>query len=273
MSGIVHFFGPYLYRSHFWATTLEQESERALAHLADVITFEGPGTIAAILIETVVGTAGVLIPPPGYLEGVRALCDEHGIVLILDEVMSGFGRTGAWLARDHWGVRPDLITFAKGVNSGYVPLGGVIISADVAATFDHTPYPGGLTYSGHALATASAVAAISIMKDEGTVEHAADLGERTLGPQLRALAERHEVVGDVRGLGVFWALELVADRESREPLPLDRVRAVQQACVARGVWPLVMGNRIHVVPPCVITHEEAAQGVALLDQALAEVAR
>ncbi len=138
----VHFFGPYLYRSHFWASTPEQESQRALEHLADVIRFEGPGTIAAILMETVVGTAGVLIPPPGYLEGVRALCDEHGIMLILDEVMAGFGRTGEWFAFEHFDVRPDLITFAKGSNSGYVPVGGVIISDPIAATFDDRVFPG-----------------------------------------------------------------------------------------------------------------------------------
>ncbi len=183
--GHVHFFGPYLYRSHFWATTPEQEAERALAHLADVIRFEGPGTIAAILIETVVGTAGVLIPPPGYLQGVRALCDEHGIVLILDEVMAGFGRTGAWFAFEHFDVRPDLIVWAKGSNSGYVPVGGVIISDEIAATFDDRVFPGGLTYSGHPLAAASIVASINAMREEGIVENAARIGTEVLGPGLR----------------------------------------------------------------------------------------
>ncbi len=271
--GIVHFWGPHLYRSEFYATTQEEEGERALEHLRRTVAAEGPQHVAAIILEPVVGSNGILVPPPGYLEGVRALCDEHGILLILDEVMAGFGRTGAWFAFEHWGVRPDLITFAKGVNSGYVPLGGVVIADEVASTFDHTPYPGGLTYSGHALATASAVAAISIMKDEGTVEHAAQIGRQTLGPQLHALAERHEVVGDVRGLGVFWALELVADRATREPLAADTVKAVQQACVRRGIWPLVVANRVHVVPPCVITHDEAAEAVGLLDEALAEAGR
>ena len=271
--GVVHFWGPHLYRSEFYSTTADEESERALEHLRRTVAAEGPHHVAAVILEPVVGSNGILVPPPGYLEGVRALCDEHGILLILDEVMSGFGRTGAWFAADHWGVRADLITFAKGVNSGYVPLGGVIISEEVAATFDHTPYPGGLTYSGHALATASAVAAIRIMHEERTIEHAAEVGEQTLGPALRALAERHEVVGDVRGLGVFWALELVADRATREPLPAERMKAVQQACVARGVWPLVNANRVHVVPPCVISHEEAEEAVRLLDEALAEVGR
>lgn len=271
--GVVHFWGPHLYRSEFWATTAQEESERALQHLRHTVAAEGPQHVAAIILEPVVGSNGILVPPPGYLEGVRALCDEHGILLVLDEVMAGFGRTGSWFSFQHWGVRPDLITVAKGVNSGYVPLGGVVLSDEVAATFDHRPYPGGLTYSGHALATASAAAAISIMEKEGTVEHAAEVGERTLGPQLRALADRHEVVGDVRGLGVFWALELVADRDTREPLDGDRMKALQRACLERGVWPLLNANRVHVVPPCVISHEEAAQAVALLDEALTAVAR
>jgi taurine--2-oxoglutarate transaminase len=268
--GVVHFWGPYLYRSEFSATTPEEESERALTHLRHTVAAEGPQRVAAVVLETVVGSNGILVPPPGYLEGVRALCDEHGILLILDEVMAGFGRTGAWFAFDHWGVRPDLVCFAKGVNSGYVPLGGVLISEEVAATFDDVPYPGGLTYSGHALATASAVAALRIMREERVVEHAAQVGDGTLGPALHGLAGRHEAIGEVRGLGVFWALELVADRETREPLGAERMKAVHRACTARGLWPLVMGNRVHVVPPCVISHEEAAEGVAILDEALGE---
>jgi taurine--2-oxoglutarate transaminase len=269
--GIVHFWGPHLYRSEFSATTEQEECERALRHLRHTVEAEGPQHVAAIFLETVVGSNGVIPPPAGYLEGVRALCDEHGILLVLDEVMCGFGRTGAWFALDHWGVRPDLVVFAKGVNSGYVPLGGVLVSDEVAASFDERPYPGGLTYSGHALATASAVAAVRIMREERIVEHADDIGRTTLGPGLHGLLERHELVGDVRGLGVFWAVELVADRDTREPLGADRMKAVQQACTSRGMWPLVMGNRVHMVPPCVITHEEAKEGVAVLDEALAEV--
>ncbi|GAA3055716.1 hypothetical protein GCM10020000_42520 [Streptomyces olivoverticillatus] len=158
------------------------------------------------------------MPPAGYLAGVREICDRYGIVFVLDEVMAGFGRTGEWFAADHWRVTPDLLTFAKGVNSGYVPLGGVAISAEIAATFDRRPYPGGLTYSGHPLACASAVATINAMAEEGIVENAARIGESVLGPGLRELAERHPSVGEVRGLGVFWALELVKDRVTREPL-------------------------------------------------------
>ena len=151
----VHHFGPYLYRSEFWATTPEQESERALHHLERVIQAEGPGSVASILLETIPGTAGVLVPPPGYLAGVRAIADRYGILLILDEVMAGFGRTGQWFAFDSFDVVPDLITFAKGVNSGYVPAGGVILSEPIAKTFDDRVFPGGLTYSGHPLAMGS----------------------------------------------------------------------------------------------------------------------
>ena len=281
MPGVVHFWGPYLYRSAFHSTTEEEESERALQHLRETLMVEGPHTVAAIVLETVVGTNGILVPPPGYLEGVRAICDEHGILLIADEVMAGFARCGEWFAMDHWGVSPDLITFAKGVNSGYVPLGGVLISQRVAATFDERPYPGGLTYSGHPLACASAVASITIMRDEGIVEHARALGTDVIGPALAKLAESHPSIGEVRGLGVFWALELVRDRETREPLvpfnasgpaaaPMNELVA---ECKRHGLWPFVHFNRTHVVPPCTSTEAEIVEGIEILDQALAVVDR
>ncbi|WP_405979979.1 aspartate aminotransferase family protein [Streptomyces sp. NBC_00158] len=275
-AGVVHFWGPFLYRSPFHATTEAEECERALAHLADTIAFEGPQSIAAIILESVPGTAGIMTPPPGYLAGVRELCDRHGIVFILDEVMSGFGRTGKWFAAEHWGVTPDLITFAKGVNSGYVPLGGVAISAAIAETFATRPYPGGLTYSGHPLACAAAVATINTMEEEGVVENAARIGAEVIAPGLADLAERHPSVGEVRGLGVFWALELVRDKETREPLvPYNASGAANApmaefaaACKASGLWPFVNMNRTHVVPPCTVTEAEAKEGLALLDEAL-----
>jgi taurine---2-oxoglutarate transaminase len=273
---VVHFWGPYLYRSAFHATTPEQECERALLHLRDLITVEGPATFAAIIVEPVVGTNGILVPPEGYLAGIRAICDEFGIVLIADEVMSGFGRCGEWFAVDRWGVVPDLITFAKGVNSGYVPLGGVIISDDIAATFAHRPFPGGLTYSGHPLACASAVASINIFEEEGIIEHARSLGSDVIAPGLADLAGRHPSVGEVRGLGVFWALELVRNRETHAPLvpfnatgtdaaPMGEFVA---ACKAGGLWPFIHFNRTHVVPPCTTSPDEIAQGLAILDDAL-----
>ncbi|GAA1093039.1 MULTISPECIES: aspartate aminotransferase family protein [Kitasatospora] len=276
VSGIVHFWGPYAYRSVFHAENEAQECERALAHLEQVIAFEGPATVAAIILETVVGTAGVLIPPPGYLQGVREICDRHGIVFILDEVMAGFGRTGEWFAADNWGITPDLLTFAKGVNSGYVPLGGVAINPEIAATFDERVFPGGLTYSGHPLACASAVATIGAMAEEGIVENAKRIGESVIGPGLRELAERHPSIGEVRGLGVFWALDLVKNRETREPLvpynaagPANAPMAeLAAACKQRGLWPFVNMNRFHVVPPCTVSAEEAKAGLAILDEVL-----
>ncbi|MEU5051973.1 aspartate aminotransferase family protein [Streptomyces sp. NPDC021096] len=275
-AGVVHFWAPFLYRSPFHAESEEQECQRALAHLEDTIAFEGPGTIAAIVLETVPGTAGIMVPPPGYLPGVREICDRYGIVFVLDEVMAGFGRTGRWFAAEHFGVTPDLLTFAKGVNSGYVPLGGVAISAEIAATFDRRPYPGGLTYSGHPLACASAVATINAMAEEGVVENAARIGEDVIGPGLRTLAERHPSVGEVRGLGVFWAVELVRNRATREPLvPYNAagdanapMAAFAAACKKAGLWPFVNMNRTHVVPPCTVTEAEVKEGLAALDEAL-----
>jgi len=269
----VHFFGPYLYRSEFWATTPEEESERALQHLEHVIQFEGPNTVGAIVLESVVGTAGILVPPPGYLEGVRALCDKYGIVWIADETMSGFARTGQWFAFQNWSAQPDLIVFAKGSNSGYVPVGGVVISADIAATFDDRVFPGGLTYSGHPLAAASIVASIDAMKDEKIVENARTIGETVLGPGLRALQEKHPVMGDVRGLGVFWGIDLVTNRETREPLaPYGGTSPAMTELVVeskkRGLMPFTNFNRLHVVPPCIVTEAEAKEGLDILDEVL-----
>ncbi len=272
-AGVVRFFGPFLYRSQFHATTEAEECERALAHLHDVIRMEGPSTFAAIILEPIPGTAGIMVPPAGYLAGVRALCDEYGIIFIADEVMAGFGRTGEWFSIDHFGVTPDLLTFAKGVNSGYVPLGGVAISPAIADTFAHRPYPGGLTYSGHPLATAAAVATINAMAEEGIVENAARIGNEVLAPALREMAAKHRCVGEVRGAGVFWAVELVADQVTRSPLApygssSEAMNAVVSECKKAGLLPFANYNRIHVVPPCIVTDELAREGVAILDRAL-----
>jgi taurine--2-oxoglutarate transaminase len=276
ISGVVHFMGPFLYRSSFAATTAEEEGERALAHLAEVVQYEGSEQIAAIILETVVGSNGVLVPPDGYLPGVRELCDEHGILLILDEVMVGFGRTGAWFAADHWNVAPDLLCFAKGVNSGYVPLGGVAMTDVVAETFGERAYPGGLTYSGHPLGCAAAVGAIRAMEDDDVIEHAARIGREVLGPGLSELATRHPSVGEARGLGCFFALELVRDPSTREALipfnatgdaakPMVEVVA---ACKRGGLWPLPVANRLHLAPPCIVTDDEVQRALTILDDAL-----
>lgn len=271
-----HFLGPYAYRSAFGAQDDAEEGVRALAHLREVVQLEGPGNIAAMLLETIVGTNGVLIPPDGYLAGVRELCDEHGILLVADEVMVGFGRVGEWFAVDRWGVVPDLVTFAKGVNSGYVPLGGVVIGEHVARTFDDRPFPGGLTYSGHPLACAAAVESIRVFEDEGILERVRTLGADLIGPRLREIAARHRSVGEVRGLGFFWAIELVRDRATREPLvPFNAsgpaaapMGAVVAAIRARGVWPFVHFNRLHVAPPLVTSAEDLEHGLAVIDAAL-----
>ena len=228
------------------------------------------------MLETIPGTAGVLVPPDGYLAGVRDICDRHGIVYVADEVMAGFGRAGEWFAVDKWDVAPDLIAFAKGSNSGYVPLGGVVISERIAAHFDTMPFPGGLTYSGHPLAMASIVATLDAMASEGIVDNARRIGEDVLGPGLRELADRHPSIGEVRGLGVFWALDLVRDRGTREMLvPYNAAGEANKpmadlvaACKERGLLPFANFNRLHVVPPCTITAEEAKEGLAILDEAL-----
>lgn len=272
-AGVTHFFGPFLYRSPFHSSDEHEEAQRALEHLEQVVEFEGPSTIAAIVLETVPGTAGIMVPPPGYLAGVREICDRHGIIYIADEVMAGFGRTGKWFAFENYDVVPDLITFAKGVNSGYVPLGGVVISDPVAASFAKRVYPGGLTYSGHPLACAAAVATINAMTDEGIVENAARIGEDVLGPGLAALAMRHPSIGEVRGLGVFFALDLVKDRSTREPIApyggsSPAMDDLVRSCKERGLLPFTNYNRLHVVPPCTVSDEEAREGLAILDEAL-----
>ena len=276
-AGVVHFFGPFLYRSVFHATTEAEECARALEHLENLIAFEGPSAIAAIVLETIPGTAGIMVPPPGYLAGVRALCDRFGIVYIADEVMAGFGRAGAWFAYQLFDVKPDLVTFAKGVNSGYVPLGGVVINEAISATFNDRVYPGGLTYSGHPLACAAAVATIEAMEDEGIVENARRVGDDVLRPGLMELAARHRVIGEVRGTGVFFALDLVSDRATKEPLApygasSPAMAELLAACKAERLLIFNNFNRLHVVPPCVVTDDEARDGLARLDRALGAVA-
>src|SRR4051794_28304503 len=272
-SGVVHFNGPFLYRSSFHAENEQQESERALDYLERLIQHEGPTSFAAIILESVPGTAGIMVPPPGYLAGVREICDRYGIMLIADEVMAGFGRTGKWFAVEHFDIVPDLMTFAKGVTSGYVPMGGVAINEKIAATFADRAYPGGLTYSGHPLAAAAAVATINAMEDEGMVANAARIGSEVLGPGLQDLAARHPSVGEVRGLGVFQAIELVSNRETREPLApyggsSPAMNAVIGACKSGGLLPFANFNRIHAVPACNITDAEVAEGLEILDTAL-----
>ena len=275
-SGAVKFWGPYPYRSPFHSNSEQQECQRALQHLEEVLMVEGPQTVAMIALETVVGTNGILVPPDGYLQGVREICNKHGIVMMCDEVMAGFGRCGEWFAVNKWNVTPDLICFAKGVNSGYIPLGGVVISQKIADTFRDRVFPGGLTYSGHPLACAAAVASINIFKEEKIVEHARMLGKDVIGPTLEKMKAKHQSVGDVRGLGVFWAIELVKNRETREPyVPFNAsgpdakpMMDLIVACKERNLWPFTHFNRIHVVPPCNTPVEDVKKGLAIIDEVL-----
>ena len=271
--GAIHFFGPFLYRSEFHAQTEEEETQRALQHLRRTIELEGPSTIAAIILESIPGTAGIMLPSVEYMQGVRALCDEFDIMYIADEVMAGFGRAGEWFAFNRYDITPDLVTFAKGVNSGYVPLGGVAMSDDIYATFGERAYPGGLTYSGHPLACAAAVATINAMRDEQMLEHARAMSEEVVRPRLEKIMANSAHVGDVRGAGMFWAIELVKDQETREPLApyggsSPEMNQIVAGIKAGGVLPFVNFNRIHVVPPLNISEDELKQGLDVLEDVI-----
>ena len=270
--GVVRMLDPYTYRCPAGHPDPCPVCSGA-PHFEEILEYEGAHTVAAVILETITGTNGIIVPPDGYLQAIREVCDRHGILLILDEVMAGFGRTGRWFAFDGHDVVPDLITFAKGVNSGYVPVGGVIISAPIAAGFDDRVFPGGLTYSGHPLAAASIVAALDAMQSEGIVENARRVGVDAIGPGLRTLEEKHPLIGEVRGEGVFWALELVADRETREPVGADVIGRLKKELMTRGLLPFTADNRIHVVPPCVVTDAEVEQAMAIYDAAFTAIER
>src|SRR5215216_2457122 len=243
-------------------------------HLEEILQYEGPQNVAAVILETVVGGNGIIVPPPGYLQSIRQVCDRHGILLICDEVIAGFGRTGKWFACEHWNVVPDILTVAKGINSGYVPLGAMVISKPIADWVRDKYFAGGLTYSGHPLACAAGVASIEAFREEGIVENSAELGA-VLGDRLAELAERHPSIGDVRGRGLFYGVELVRDRQTREPLvPFNAtgeafapMAKVAKAAAERGVYLMTHWNVIIVAPPLTITREELDEGLAVLDEA------
>jgi taurine--2-oxoglutarate transaminase len=245
-------------------------------HLEEILAYEGPHTVAAVILETVVGTNGIIVPPDGYLQSIRETCDRHGILLICDEVMAGFGRTGRWFACENWDVVPDILTVAKGINSGYVPLGAMIVSEPIAVELRDRFLAGGLTYSGHPLACASGVASIEAFQEEGIVENAAEQG-RYLAEALPALAAKHPSIGEVRGLGLFWGLELVRNRETREMLvPFNAggeaaapVARMQRAALDGGLYLMTHWNVVMICPPLTITREELDEGLATLDDALA----
>ena len=272
MSGVVHVLDPYHGIRHGWDT-----ADEALARLEEVVELEGPQTIAGFILEPVTGTNGILVPPPGYIEGVRALCDKHGIVMIADEIMSGFGRTGEWFAIDHWHVVPDLITMAKGLTSATVPLGAVGMRQKIARHFADRVFAGGLTYNSHTLACAAAVATIGVYESDGLIERARRMGEVMKG-LLADLAARHPSVGDVRSIGLFGVVELVRDAKTREPLaPFNGTSPEMKALGAffreQGLFTFLRWNTFFTNPPLTITEEQLREGFEIIDRGLAIVDR
>ncbi len=276
ISGVVHFWTPFPYRSPFFTKDPAEETARALHHLADVFTYENPRTIAALVLEPIVGSNGVVVYPEGYLQGVRKLCDDHGVLLIFDEVMTGFGRTGAAFAGERFGVVPDAIVFAKGVTSAYVPLGGVLLRESLAATFDDLPLPCGHTYSGHPLAMAAAVATLQAYRDGDLFARAKTI-EGWLRPRLEGLRDKHESLGEVRGAGAFFALEFVADRATRAPLVawqgagMGVMATLYASLTRRGIYSFGRYNVTLVAPPLVIAEQEVDELVAGLDAAIGDM--
>lgn len=276
MPGVVHFLDPYRYRSTFHRTNPDiSEADFSLDylnHLEEIIQYEGPQTIAAVILESVTGTNGIIIPPEGYLQGVRSLCDKYGILYIADEVMSGFGRTGEWFGVDNWKVVPDLMTMAKGLTSAYAPLGAVAMKPEIHEFFRERTYVGGLTYNSHPISLAAAIANIQVMQEDRLVEHA-----RQMGPVLRRLltdlGEKHPSVGDVRSIGLFGIIELVKDRKTREPMApwnssSPEMKSLLRECLDNGLYVETHWHTVLIIPPLIITEEQLEEGFRVLDKAL-----
>lgn len=270
MPGGVHFLNPHCYRCPFGQKPDSCKRE-CISHLEEIIQYEGPDKIAAIIMEGVVGSNGIIVPPDDYWPRVREICDKYGILLISDEVMSGWGRTGEWFAVDNWNVVPDIITTAKGITSGYAPLGAVIVSDKIAEFFDDKYLYAGLTYNGHALSCAAALATIEVYEEDNLIENARTLG-KYLGERLEDMKARHSSVGDVRYIGLFSTLELVADRETKKIMPAPVMAEVNKALRAKGLFTFIMANNmgsmLFVVPPLCITKEQLDEGLAIIDEAL-----
>ena len=274
--GFVKFFDPYLYLEAIPFATEEAATRYYLAKLDEQLQYENPSAVAAIVLETITGSNGVIIPPEGYLPGVRALCDKYGILLICDEVMTGWCRTGKMFAFEHYGIKPDMVTFAKGVTCGYVPLGGVVVSRRIAEYFDDTLLSCGLTYSGHPLGCAAGIACVDYYEEAHVMEHVAEIGN-VLKAKLEAIKEAHPCVGDVRAIGLFSAVELVKSKETREALvpygrdPEGVMGGINKKLAARGFMTYTHENCIIVAPPLIITEAQLTEELLKLDEVLAEV--
>ncbi|MFL5684276.1 MAG: aminotransferase class III-fold pyridoxal phosphate-dependent enzyme, partial [Chloroflexota bacterium] len=258
--------------THRWGEAEPRPVAESLQGLEDVIRYEGAKSIAAVFLETIVGTNGILIPPDGYIAGVREICDRHDILMVADEVMAGFGRTGRWFAVDHWDVTPDLMTMAKGLTSSYLPLGAVAMRHKIAEQFETQMFYGGLTYSSHPVSLAAALATISVYEEDGLIANAARLDGVMRGHHQR-LAERHPSVGATRNLGLFGIIDLVRSRDPWTPLTpfngtSDEMKAIGKNLREAGLYTMIANNSIHTNPPLCITEDQLAEGFDIIDRAL-----
>jgi taurine---2-oxoglutarate transaminase len=258
--------------THRWGEAEPRPVGESLQGLEDVIKYEGPHTIAAVFLETIVGTNGILIPPDGYLRGVREICDRYGILMVADEVMAGFGRTGRWFAVDHWDVVPDLMTMAKGLTSSYLPLGAVALRDHIAEGLEQKMFYGGLTYSSHPVSLAAALATIGVYEEDDLIGNAARL-DPVMRRHHEELAAKHPSVGAHRSLGLFGILDLVRSRDPWTPLTpfngtSDEMKAIGKFLRDNGVYTMIANNSIHTNPPLCITAEQLAEGFEVIDRAL-----
>jgi taurine--2-oxoglutarate transaminase len=271
--GFIKFFDPYIYREAIAFNSEEEATEFYLAKLREQIIYENSTTVAAIFLETVTGSNGVIIPPKGYLKGIRAICDEFGIMMVCDEVMCGYGRTGTWFACDNWDVKPDMITFAKGITCGYVPLGGVLVSKEIAEYFDDNPLMCGLTYSGHPIGCAAGLATLEVYKEEKLIENSKLMG-KVLGEELEALKIKHKSVGDVRYIGLFSSIELIKNTVTNEALvpygkdPEGIMGKILGMLKEKGFSTYTHENIIIVAPPLIIKEEEIKEAMSIMDEVL-----
>lgn len=274
--GFVKFFDPYLYRETIPFESEEAAAEYYVSKLREQICYEGANSVAAIVLETITGSNGIIIPPKGYLKGIRQICDDYGIMLICDEVMAGFGRTGKMFAFENFDIKPDMVTFAKGVTCGYVQLGGVAVSKDIADYFNDNFLSCGLTYSGHPLACAAGIACLKFYDDEKILDHVNEVS-KVLGEELEALKEKHPSVGDVRYIGLFSAVELVKDKETKEALvPYGGdSKGIMKSIIGRlskkGFMTYSHENMILIAPPLIITSEQIREELKKVDEVLSEV--
>lgn len=269
--GVIHCFDPYCYRCVFGYTPDICHRE-CITHIEQMIQYENPDTVAALIMEGLTGSNGILVPPDDYWPRLREITRKYGILLISDEVMSGFGRTGRWFAVDHWDVVPDIMTIAKGLTAGYLPLGAVVVSDAIARHFDDRMLYMGLTYTGHPLSCAAGIATLQVYHDEGLIENSRRLGE-VLAGELRAMQARLPCVGDVRALGLFSALELVSDRGTRAPLEAERMGRIKARLLADGLTTFVNKNMVFACPPLCITQDELQAGLGIIERAIAAATR